>query len=195
MLRVSRLGCWVLINSMNEIRKDTIALVKSEMYQLLLCAFSYDQKLRNLGDRLQKESRLFLLEELTALRHLSNGIILHLCNLDDDGSSGSLYGVRKAVARSPGTQEIVVKGNKLLKKYRSELNKLTTKHRNRYIAHRNVEEYPNQFELLDYQVDFKQLIQLAVSALECLSGAKIGFGFHLGSRDRSIDFKTELGLI
>jgi hypothetical protein len=179
---------------MNEIYKETFAPVKSEMYQLLLCAFCYDQKLRNLGERLPKESRSFLLEEMTALRHLSNGIILHLCNLDDDGSNCSLRSLRKEIAKQAGTQEIVARSNELLKRYRSALNKLKTKHRNKLIAHRNTDEYPDQFELPDYRTDFKCLIQIALSALECLWGAKIGFGFHLGSRDPAIDFKTELEL-
>jgi hypothetical protein len=179
---------------MDEIDKATFDPVKSEMYQLLLCAFCYNQKLRNLGERLQKESRSFLLEEMTALRHLSNGIILHLCNLDDDGSNWSLRSLRRAVAKQPGTQDTVARSNELLKRYRSALNKLKTTHRNEFIAHRNTDEYPNQFELPDYRTDFKYLLQIALSALECLWGAKIDFGFHLGSRDPTIDFKTELGL-
>jgi hypothetical protein len=179
---------------MKEIDKDTFAPVKSEMYQLLLCAFCYDQKLKNLGERLQRESRSFLLEEMTSLRHLSNGIILHLCNLDDDESNWSLRSLRKAVAKLPGTQEAVARSNDLLKKYRSALNGLKTKHRNKFIAHRNVDEYPDPFKLPDYWTDFKYLIQVALTVLECLWGAKISFGFHLGSRDPTIDFKAELGL-
>jgi AbiU2 len=179
---------------MNEINKRTFAPVKSEMYQLLLCAFCYEQKLKNLGERLKKESRAFLLEEMTALRYLSNGIVLHLCNLDDDVSNWSLRSLRKAVAKLPGTQETVTTSNELLKQYRSALNKLKTKHRNEFIAHRNADEYPDPFELPDYRTSFKDLIQLALLTLECLWGAKIEFGFHLGSRDRTIDFKAELGL-
>src|SRR5436190_1907737 len=106
---------------MDEKTKEAFAPVKSEMYQLLLCVFCYDQKLRNLGDRLKKESRAFLLEEVTALRHLSNGIILHLCNLDDDSSNWSLRSLRKEVARLAGTQNTIIRANELLKKYRTGL--------------------------------------------------------------------------
>jgi hypothetical protein len=179
---------------MTQTEKEMFEPVKSEMYQLLLCAFCYDSKINNLGERLQKASRAFLLEEMTALRHLSNGVILHLCNLDDDGSNWSLRSLRKALAKLPETQEAVARSNDLLKRYRAELNRLKTKHRNEFIAHRNAEEYPNQFELPDYRTDFKDVIQLALSALQCLWGAEISFGFHLGSRDPTIDFKTELGL-
>ena len=119
---------------MNQLDKKALAPVTSEMYQLLLCALCYEQKFEHLGERLQKESRLFLLEEMTALRHLSNGIVLHLCNLDDDTSNWSLYSLRKAVAKLSGHQDTVAKGNKLLKKYRAALNKLKTKHRNQFIA-------------------------------------------------------------
>jgi hypothetical protein len=192
--RAGDAGRWVANLSMNEINKMTFAPVKSEMYQLLLCAFCYNQKFKNLGERLQKESRTFLLEEMTALRYLSNGIILHLCNLDDDSSKWSLRSLRKAVAKLPGSQEAVAKSNDLLKQYRAALNRLKTKHRNEFIAHRNADEYPDPFELPDYRAGFKDLIQIAVLTLECLWGAKMGFGFRLGSMERMIDFKAELGL-
>lgn len=179
---------------MKDLDKETFAPVKSEMYQLLLCAFCYDQKLKLLGERLPKESRSFLLEEMTALRHLSNGIVLHLCNLDDENSNWSLRNLRKTVAKLSGNQDTIAKSNELLKKYRIALNQLKTKHRNQFIAHRNLVEYPNQFELPEYRKDFHHLIQLALSTLECLWGANIAFEFHLGSRDPRIDFKVELGL-
>lgn len=179
---------------MTQLDKETFYPVKSEMYQLLLCAFAYERKLKNLGERLPLESRAFLLEETTALRHLSNGIILHLCNLDDESSRWSLRSLRKAVAKLSGTQNTIARCNELLKEYRTELNRLKTKHRNQFIAHRNLDEYPDPFALPDYQRNFHQLTQLALSTLECLWGANINFGFRLGSQDPTLDFKVELGL-
>jgi hypothetical protein len=75
--------------SMSDDEKEKYSPVKDEMYHLLLCAYRYVRKLGNLADRLRSESMELLLEEITALRHLSNEIIPHLCNLDDDSSKWS----------------------------------------------------------------------------------------------------------
>lgn len=179
---------------MNEIDKKTFEPVKSEMYQLLLCAYSYERKMKSLGDRLKTESRAFLLEEVTALRHLSNGIILHLCNLDDDSAKWSLRSLRKSLAKTSHDQQALNNSNELLKGFRTALNKFKTKHRNDFIAHRNAVEYPDPFYLPDYRKDFRDIVQLALKAFESLWGAKVQFGFRLGSRDRTLNFKDELGL-
>jgi hypothetical protein len=71
-----------------------------------------------------------------------------------------------------------------------------TKHRNQFIAHRNGEDYPDPFDLPDYRTDFREIIQIALSALQCIWGSStMEFGFHLGSRDRTLDFKKELGVV
>lgn len=162
------------------------------MYQLLLCAYCYVRKIDNLGNRIQNESREFLLEEVTALRHLSNGIILHLCNLDDNSSKWSMRSLRKELEKMP-TFKNSRKASDLLSDYRNALQKFKTKHRNLFIAHRNGEHYPDPFSFPDYRTEFKELIAAALSALECLWGSELKFGFHLGSRDATINFREALG--
>jgi hypothetical protein len=179
---------------MNEELKSHFSPVQSEMYQLLLCAFCYQEKVQNLEERLRTSSRRFLLEELTALRHLSNGIILHLCNLDDDSSDWSLRSITKKLGKLSEAAQAAKEGGDLLKKYRAKINTFKTKYRNEFIAHRNGTEYPDPFSLPDYRNEFQELIQLALSALERLWGGDIDFGFKLGSQDPEIVFKTELGL-
>lgn len=179
---------------MNEELKTSFSPVQSEMYQLLLCAFCYQEKVKNIGDRLQTSSRRFLLEEMTALRHLSNGIILHLCNLDDDSSVWSLRKLKDKLEGVRETAQAAQRGGKLLKQYRAKINNFKVKHRNGFIAHRNGEEYPNPFALPDYRQEFQELIQLALSTLECFWGSEMDFRFKLGSTDPEIVFKTELGL-
>jgi hypothetical protein len=178
---------------MNEKLKRISKPVTDEIYQLLLTAYCYNRKIKLLGERLQEESRDFLLEELTALRHLSNGIILHLCTLDDE-SSWSLRSLRKELAKSTEFKDKVERSNELLKTYRTNLNTFKTKHRNDFIAHRNIESYPDPFQLPDYRKEFKDLIELAVLTLDYMSGEVRSYGFNLGSRDPTIDFKEELGL-
>jgi hypothetical protein len=86
---------------MDEKLKAQFSPVKSEMYQLLLSAYCYERKFENLENRLKSESREFLLEEVTSLRHLSNGMILHICNLDDESSASARF--TGAWSRHPDT--------------------------------------------------------------------------------------------
>lgn len=82
----------------------------------------------------------------------------------------------------------------ILKIYRARINDFKTKHRNQFIAHRNDKGYPDPFDLPDYRTEFREIIQLALSALQCMWGGPIDFGFHLGSRDPTLDFKKALGV-
>lgn len=179
---------------MNEELKRHFSPVQSEMYQLLLCAFCYQEKVNNIEDRLRTSSRRFLLEEVIALRHLSNGIILHLCNLDDESSDWSLRSISKKLGKLSETARVAKEGSDILRTYRANINSFKTKHRNEFIAHRNGTEYPDLFQLPDYRREFQELIQLALSALECFWGSNMDFGFSLGSNDPKIVFKIELGL-
>jgi hypothetical protein len=169
--------------------------VKSEMYQLLLPAYCYERKFSNLTSRLKKESREFLLEEVTSLRHLSNGMILHICNLDDDHSAWSMRAMTNTMGKSKEYAPRTKKCAGILKKYRAQINHFKTKHRNQFIAHRNGEDYPDPFDLPDYRAEFREIIQIALSALECIFGSTLEFAFRLGSRDRTLDFKKELRVV
>ena len=179
---------------MDEKLKAQYAPVKSELYQLLLAAYCYERKIEYLGDRLQKESRAFLLEEMTALRHLSNGMILHICNLDDSDRSWSLRAMTKELGKMKDYADRTKQCVSILKVYREQINEFKTKHRNQFIAHRNGEDYPDPFALPDLTADFREIIGTAIRALECLWGARLDFGFHLGSQDPTIDFRESLNL-
>lgn len=180
---------------MDEKMKVRFSPVKSEMYQLLLTTYCYERKLGSLGDRLKNESREFLLEEVTALRHLSNGIILHICNLEDDRSDWSMRAMTKTMGKIKDYAHRTKECTDILKRYRAQINEFKTKHRNQFIAHRSGENYPDPFDLPDYRTEFREIIQTALSALQCIWGGSMDFGFHLGSRDRTIDFKKELGVV
>jgi hypothetical protein len=115
---------------MDEELKAQFSPVKSEMYQLLLSAYCYERKFKNLENRLKTESREFLLEEVTSLRHLSNGLILHICNLDDESSAWSLRSMTKLMGKSKEYAERTKKCAGILRKYRAQINSFKTKHRN-----------------------------------------------------------------
>ncbi|MBG7622088.1 hypothetical protein I5R65_21660 [Herbaspirillum sp. AP02] len=179
---------------MDEQLKRKFSPVKDEMYQLLLSAYCYKRKVEHLSERLKSESREFLLEEATALRHLSNGMILHICNLDDDSSAWSMRAMTKDLGKTKQFAERARDCSDILKKYRAQINGFKTKYRNQFIAHRNGEDYPNPFNLPDYRTEFREIIQTGLSALEQIWGNPLEFGFDLGSREPTIDFKKELGV-
>lgn len=180
---------------MDEKLKNTFSPIKSEMYQLLLTCYCYEKKMKNLPGRLRHESRIFLLEEITSLRHLANGVILHICNLDDDGSKGSIRAITGHMTKEAREYiKLGEKSNQLMKEYRTKINSFKTKHRNSFIAHRKGEDYPNPFDLPDYSKEFKEIIRMALSILEGLWGRPLEFFFELGSQEPTIDLKAELGL-
>jgi len=179
---------------MNELIKSTYRPVKDELYQLLLAAYCYRRKFEKLDERLRTQSRYFLLEEVTALRLMSNEIVLGLCKLDDDSSGWTLLSLKKEVLKQLQDQKLVQQINQKAKKYRADINAFKVKHRNAYIAHRNVEDYPNMLNLPDFQSEFRELIASALGLFELLWGAEVSFGFRLGSQEGTIDLKSELGL-
>lgn len=180
---------------MTEQLKKKFLPIKDELYQLLLAAYCYKRKVSYLEKRLRSESRAFLLEEMTALRLMSNEIVLQLCKLDDDDGKWTLRSLKKEVLKHIKDQARVDKANRLSKEYRAKLNTFKTKHRNAYIAHRNVEEYPDLFALLGSQDDFRSPIRAALELFEMLWEAPVSFNFTLGSKEPLLDFKKELCLV
>lgn len=171
---------------------EEFGLIGDELYQLLLSAFCYRTKLGALGQRLRSASRRFLLEEMISLRLISNEIVLQLCKLDDDDGNWTLRTLRKEAFRHLTDKKQIDRINRLLKEYRTNLNELKTKHRNAYIAHRNVKEYPNLANIPNFEKEFQSLICDALEVFECLRGSPVEFGFKLGSQERFLDLKHEL---
>jgi hypothetical protein len=168
--------------------------LKDEIYQLLLCTYCYIHKLENLDERIKKNSRYFLLEEMTALRLMSNGIILKICSLDESGSGKwTLQTLKKEVFSGSTEESKKKKINKMLKKFRQDINHLKTKHRNKYIAHRAIDEYPDMLSL-DYRDLLIPIVKDVVDIFELLWDDKVSFGFRLGSLEGTIDFKNHLGI-
>lgn len=180
---------------MNSELREEYASVRSELYQLLLTAYCYDQKFNRLKESISEISRQQLLEELMALRHLSNGVISHLCNLDDKSSLWSLRAMHKKATRSPIEQEKILAANKAMKKFRESLNHWKVDHRNSHIAHRNSANYPDIWEVPVYLDDLLPIIKLALITFEKVWGEKVGFGFYLGKHEQFISFPDELGLV
>jgi hypothetical protein len=162
------------------------------MFKLLISAFACQRKTSYLGERMATETREFLLEEITALRLMSNEIVLQLCNLDDKDGNWTLLAMKREVLKGRKTVGSTKVVNRLAQDFRTALNNLKVKHRNTYIAHNNADAYPNPFDLPDFNSDFRQLTQQAIRLFEHLWGSQVSFEFRPGAVERTIDLKRSL---
>ncbi|WP_146801516.1 AbiU2 domain-containing protein [Bisbaumannia pacifica] len=176
---------------LTETLKNDFIPLKGEMYQLCLSLYSYREKFDNLGERFRKSSRYFLLEEVTALRAISNEIIMHLCKLDEDKSKVSFHAAKKAINKLPGLDHDKRILNEAIKSFRDSINAIKTKHRNRYIAHLTEDGYPEPFDLPDFTAEFQELVEEAYNVFTLIWGAEVQFGFKVGSQERFLNFNEE----
>jgi len=96
---------------MKDSLKQQFSPVENELYYLLVAAYCYKRKFSHLGERLRSESRAFLLEEITALRLMSNEIILQLCKLDDDVGKLTLRSLKIEVCKHTKDQTWIERAN------------------------------------------------------------------------------------
>lgn len=175
--------------------KQDFAPIKGELYQTLVSAWCYKTKFHHLAKRLETETREFLLEEVTAIRIISNDIVLRICKLDDESSKYSLHALRKHIIKTKRPENAYAESiNYGMKQFRAEINNLKVKHRNDYIAHLNVAPSLNPFQIIDFQKELLSPIGRGLNLVEKMWGSRLSFEFHLGSRDPIIDFREELGL-
>lgn len=179
---------------LNESLKNEFIPLKSEMFQMCLSLYAYKRKLESLVDRLPKESRYFLLEELTALRALSNEIILHMSKLDDEKSKVSFHAAKKKINKIniPASEKLELKTR--LKGFRQSINNLKTAHRNRYIAHLTEDGYPNAFDISSYEAEYLAVAIEAYETFKYIWGDEVTFQYKLGSWENMLVFNNELGL-
>ncbi|KQY26204.1 hypothetical protein [Rhizobium sp. Root482] len=174
------------------IQKEHFQPMKNELYQAYVAAWCFKRKIENLSHRLATETREFLLEELTSLRALANEVVLRLCNLDDDKSRFSFHAANKVLGQLSGVESVMKK--KLadgVKDYRKIIGTLKTQHRNRYIAHLSGNHYPDAFLVTEMVDGISGPLGAALDLISLIWGARLSFGFHLGSWDRTIDFIAE----
>ncbi|MFT4805713.1 MAG: hypothetical protein ACI9YE_002936 [Psychroserpens sp.] len=179
---------------LTDILRNNFIPLKGEMYQLCLTLYSYRAKFDNLDQRLIKSSRFFLLEEITALRAISNEIILHLCKLDEDKSETSFQAAKKAINKLSLPQEEKNRLNDSIKSFRKSIKTIKTMHRNRYIAHLTEDGYPEPFDLPDFKSIFSEIVKEAYVVFVLIWGADLKFGFKVGSQEPFLSFNEEFEL-
>ena len=133
-------------------------IVCDEVYQLLLSTYCYLWKLRALEDLAPHESRIWILVELIALRHMANEIILGICRLDEEGNSHSLQTLLKTLRKTKPTDSRIDAVRGLLKAFRGSIGPLKNKHRLGYIAHRREGYHPDLVEHESYSKVLKPAI-------------------------------------
>ena len=175
---------------LNERQKIEFNALRFEIIDLNISAYFYIRKTNRLSYILKKTTREYFIEELTALRYLENGIILHLTNLDDDKAKYSFRSVKAIISATSRSQIDVLKLNKELQLFRQHVNDVKVKHRNSRIAHLNSEDFMNIDEFLNFEMELKPLILEANRIADHIWGENINVKYKLGSSEGVIDFKS-----
>jgi hypothetical protein len=99
-----------------------------------------------------KVSRDHMLFVTISWRYIENGLIMHLTNLDDEGSLQSFHSARKDLEKI-NCDPSVLKNLKIkIKAFRQSINFLKTEHRNirlAHINHRKLDDIPEMYEFID----------------------------------------------
>jgi hypothetical protein len=174
---------------LTEEQKTKFSSMRVEIINLNILAGFYIRKLNRFNYITQNTSRHFMLEELTALRYMENGIILHLINLDDKSSEYSFRKILIELNKIHCEQKKLKNLQKLLKNYRAELLTLKDKHRNKHIAHLNYIKDKKFDEFLNYDNYLKPMISNANQIGDEIWGKRIEYRFKLGSFEGIINFR------
>lgn len=170
-------------------QKKEFSSLKVELIDLNILACLYIRKLNRIGYLFQNSTRHFMLEELTALRYMENGIILHLTNLDDDVSTYSFRQILKATNKTYKDQTGIKELKKKFDTYRKNINVLKVKHRNARIAHLNYLEDLNIDVFLNFDSYLKPLIAEANEIGDFIFGEEIVYKFKLGTYEGILNFR------
>lgn len=167
---------------------DFISL-RVELIDLNIAAHFFIRKVNRFNFLYKKTTRHYILEELTALRYLENGIILHLTNLDDDSSNYSFREATKQINKTVKDQKVIQNLTRRLSDYRKGINSIKVNHRNSRIAHAN-SDYDLDFDkFLDFRTELKPLIIMANELGDLILGERLNTFFKLGSLEGSIYFR------
>lgn len=170
-------------------QREEFGSLKAEIIDLNISTTFYVEKINRFAYIFKTTTRKYVLEELTALRYLENGVILHLTNLDDDSSDFSFKAAQKQLNKKNFDQAGLKTINELLKKYRQNINNLKVQHRNKRIAHVNSTDELNFDEFLNFENVLRPLIVQANDIGDKIWGERIAANFKLGSMEEILDFR------
>jgi hypothetical protein len=170
-------------------QKEKYSSLKVELIDLNILSYFYIRKINRLGYLFQKTSRHYLFEELSALRCMENGLILHLTNLDDDNSKFSFRVISKEINKTIKDQTKIKELKSNLTTYRKNVNTLKTQHRNKRIAHINYSEDLNIDEFLNFNAYMKPLISEANKIGDFIFGQRIEYIMKLGTHEGVLNFR------
>lgn len=174
---------------LNQEQKKKFAALRVEIIDLNILACFYVRKINRLGYLFQNSTRHYVLEELTALRYMENGLILHLTNLDDDSSDYSFRRIPKAVDGTLKSPKQTKQLKNKLDEYRKLINSLKVQHRNERIAHLNHIDDLAIDQFLNFNQYLKPIISEALQIGDLIWGRKIEYKFKLGSMEGILDYR------
>lgn len=172
-------------------QKTDFASLRVEILDLNVVSYFFIKKINRFAYLFQKTSREYVLEEFIALRHMENGIILHLTNLDDDSSKYSFQKIAKDINKTIKDPEILKNLNQKIKEYRKNINTLKVKHRNSRIAHLNYDNDLNFDQFLNFASQLRPFILEANKLADLIWGEKINVYFKLGAFEGILDFRKD----
>ncbi len=177
---------------LNAQQKEEFASLRVEVLDLDVCVNFFIRKSNRFAYLWRETSRAYILEELTALRYLENGVILHLMNLDDDNSKYSFRSAAVAFNKTCKDQKVIRELKEDLKTYRKNLNRLKVEYRNHRIAHLNYDDDLRFDQFLPFESILLPIVLEANEIAEKLWGEPIRVVFDLGSWEGKLDFKKNL---
>ncbi len=136
-----------------------------------------------------RTSRRDIFRWMVQLRTMENDMILRICRLDDDTDNHSLRRAAKSL-KSIAPEPDLQAASAAMKDYRSLINPLKVQFRNHLIAHLNKNVTRTSW---DPEGGLEQAISSAVNIVDLLSGRQVPYTLSVGSQERSIDLRAELG--
>jgi hypothetical protein len=178
---------------LTEEQKKEFASLRVEILDLNVLTYFFVKKINRYAYLWQGKhnTREYILEELTALRYMENGIILHLTNLDDDSSEFSFRSAAISFNKASKKPKEIQAFKDTLKTYRKNLNLLKVEHRNERIAHLNYEKDLKIDEYLQFEKVLLPLIIEANTIADQLWGERINVKFRLGSLEGVLDYRKD----
>ena len=178
---------------LTEEQKKEFASLRVEILDLNVLTCFFVKKINRYAYLWQgnHNTREYILEELTALRYMENGIILHLTNLDDDSSEFSFRTAAVSFNKSSKNPKEIKAFKETLKTYRKNLNLVKVEHRNTRIAHLNYEKDLQIDEFLQFEKILLPLIIEANAIADQLWGERINVKFRLGSLEGVLDYRKD----
>ena len=155
---------------------------------LLIEYASYKHLIACFENEINQGTRYDLVMKITRVRVVQHSLVMAICLLDEDGTSISLRTAYKSV-RNNTTELEKRQIQQQLKDYRTLINPLKTKVRNKYLAHMQT---GTRTPYVPDTVDYRAEIRAALEVLDSIIGERRNYLLKVGSIEPEIDLRVGL---